>query len=179
MGLFASWDYPDSILQQQDCVQTAYDVGVHMGGDLERSNSSDAQAFIISAIKDPDGANLNRVQIIKGWIDQDGQIYEKIFDVAWSDDHEIKEDGSISNLTSTVDVTSATYTNDISAVSLETTWRDPEFDPATSAFYYVRVLEIPTPRWTTYDAVRSNQELSDNVPATIQERAWSSPIWLD
>ncbi len=175
---FGGWKYGDSILQQENWIETAYSDGVHMGGDLNQSEHQDSPVFIISALKDPDGANLDRVQVIKGWIDEDGASHEKIFDVSWSGDRAMM-DGGISPVGSTVDLSSATYTNDIGAISLSTVWKDPEFDERTSSFYYLRVLEIPTPRWTTYDAARMGVDVPDNVMSTIQERAWSSPIWYN
>lgn len=176
LRFFGGWSYADSILQQQDWLDNAYAQGVHMGRDLYSRDQGGAPGFIISALKDPDGANLDRVQIIKGWIDKEGNVDEKVFDVAWSDDRKLV-DGKLAPVGNTVDHRSGTYVNDIGAVQLSTLWRDPEFDPDNSAFYYVRVLEIPTPRWTTYDAIRTGEELPNNVPSSIQERAWSSPIW--
>ena len=149
-----------------------------MGEDLNRNPSVNREpTFLIWAIKDAEGANLDRVQVIKGWIDKEGQTHEKIFDVAWSDNRQLDTNGKLSAVGNTVDVATATYTNDIGAVNLQTIWTDPEFNPAIATFYYLRVLEIPTPRWTTYDAVKIGVPLSKEVPATIQERAWSSPIW--
>ena len=129
------------------------------------------------ALKDPDGANLDRIQVIKGWVDASGEPQDRTFDVAWSGDRKPGQDGRVPAVGSTVDVKKATYTNAIGSTELMGTWTDPDFDPARPALYYVRVLEIPTPRWTTYDAVRNDLALLDDVPATIQERAWTSPIW--
>ena len=131
----------------------------------------DAQSQLIRA-------NLDRIQVIKGWLDNDGELHERIYDVAVSDAREIGADGRAREAVgNTVDVASATYNNTIGDAIMATHWRDPDFDPAESAFYYVRVLEIPTPRWTTYDAAFYGIDLPDNVPATIQERAYASPIW--
>ena len=150
-----------------------------MGGDLEKvtNNSQKAPTFLIAATKDSEGANLDRVQVIKGSVDKNGHTQEKIFNVAWSDNRQPTSDGNIPSVGNTVDVKTATYSNDIGAINLQTIWEDPEFDASLSAFYYLRVLEIPTPRWTTYDAAELKVDLATDVPATIQERAWSSPIW--
>ena len=154
-----------------------------MGGDLNlRSQESGARSqkapsFLIHAIKDSEGANLDRIQVIKGWVDKNGETHEKIFDVAWSDTRVKAADGQLPAVGNSVNMATATYTNDIGAVSLQTMWTDPEFNAEVSAFYYLRVLEIPTPRWTTYDAVALGVPLPSGVPPTIQERAWSSPIW--
>ncbi len=129
------------------------------------------------AIKDPEGANLDRAQIIKGWVDGAGELHEQIVDVAWSGDRVPGADGKVPAVGNTVDLTTATYTNAIGAAQLMGSWIDDGFDPEQHAMYYVRVLEIPTPRWSTYDAVRNNLPLLEDVPATIQERAWTSPIW--
>ncbi len=134
-------------------------------------------SFIIEAIKDAEGANLDRVQMIKGYLDKEGNPQEKIFEVVWAGDRTIGANGTLPAIGNTVDIATATYTNDIGGVSLQTIWTDPEFDATQSAFYYVRVLEIPTPRWTTYDAATLGVAPPADVPAIIQERAWSSSIW--
>ncbi|QDP01596.1 DUF3604 domain-containing protein [Thalassotalea sp. PS06] len=170
--VFASFEYDDNILDSEDWVNMAYDKGVPMGSELSGA-SDNSPVLIIQAMKEADGANLDRAQVIKGWVDSEGNAQEKIFDVALSDD---RTDGS-EMLESTVDLKTGKYTNDIGASSFLVTWKDPEFDPAQHAFYYVRVLEIPTPRWSTLDAIALGQEIRDDLPATIQERAWSSPIW--
>jgi hypothetical protein len=133
---------------------------------------------LVWARKDPDGANLDRIQIIKGWIDSKGQPQEKIFDVVWSGNRRPGADGKVPAVGNTVNLKTATYSNTIGAPVLAGLWRDPQFDPKHPALYYVRVLEIPTPRWSTYDAVRAGLPLLTDVPATVQERAWSSPIWF-
>ena len=133
---------------------------------------------MVRALRDPDGANLDRVQVIKGWLDAGGKTHERIYDVAVSDGREIGEDGRCKKTVgTTVDVKQATYTNSIGSVLLSAHWEDPEFDPGEHAFYYVRVLEIPTPRWTTYDAARFGVKPPTNVPLTVQDRAYPSPIW--
>jgi hypothetical protein len=135
-------------------------------------------SFMIRALRDPDGANLDRVQVIKGWLDDKGELHERIYDVAVSDGREIGPDGRSKEVVgSTVDITSATYTNTIGDAMLAAHWKDPGFDPNQHAFYYVRVLEIPTPRWTTYDAAFFGIKLPDNVPASIQDRAYTTPVW--
>ncbi len=133
---------------------------------------------MIRALRDPDGANLDRIQVIKGWLDDDGDAQERIYDAAVSDGRVIAADGRAREpVGNTVDVATATYTNSIGNVFLVAHWQDPDFDPEAHAFYYVRVLEIPTPRWTTYDAAFFGIDLPDYVPATLQDRAYTSPIW--
>ena len=156
-------------------VEQGYKSGVPMGGTLQAL--ANAPTFTVWAAKDVEGANLDRIQIIKGWVDAQGEPQDKVFDVAWSGDRMPGTDGKLPPVGNTVDVKTATYTNSVGAVELLGSWTDPAFDPMQPALYYVRVLEIPTPRWTTYDAVRNNLPLLQDVPATIQERAWTSPIW--
>ncbi len=175
---FASWNWDTLNIEQANWVNDAYQLGVPMGQDLVGQNAPNkAPSFIINAIKDSEGANLDRVQVVKGWVDQDGQTHEQIIDVAWSDNRVLDSNGKLPTVGNTVDLSTATYRNDIGATMLQTIWTDPSFDATVSAFYYLRVLEIPTPRWTTYDAVRIGVPLPSDAPATIQERAWSSPIW--
>ena len=133
---------------------------------------------MVRALRDPDGANLDRIQIIKGWLDADGGTHEKIYDVAVSDGRKIGSDGRCKTpVGDTVDVANATYTNSIGDALLMAYWKDPAFDPEQRAFYYVRVIEIPTPRWTAYDAKRFGIEMPSNIPMKIQDRAYTSPIW--
>jgi hypothetical protein len=135
-------------------------------------------SFLIRTLRDPDGANLDRVQVIKGWLDAKGETHERIYDVVVSDGRKIGSDGRCKQpVGNTVDIDNATYTNAIGAAAMSAHWTDPDFDPKQSAFYYVRVLEIPTPRWTTYDAAYFGIKRPDNVPATLQDRAYTSPIW--
>jgi hypothetical protein len=135
---------------------------------------------MIRALRDPDGANLDRLQIIKGWLDKDGELRERIYDVAVSDGRKIGEDGrATESVGNSVDVATASYTNSIGAAVMAAHWIDPDFDPSEPAFYYVRVLEIPTPRWTTFDAAFFGIDLPDTVPPTIQDRAYTSPIWYE
>jgi hypothetical protein len=174
---FAGYDYPENLLDQEDWVNVAYENGVPMGADLA-AHADKTPTFIVAASKSPHSANLDRIQIIKLWTD--GVMdYEKIFDVALSDGRKPDPDtGEVPSVGSTVDIATATYTNSIGASMLSAQWQDPDFDANENAVYYVRVLEIPTPRWSTYDAVALGVPPSDLVPATLQERAWTSPIWL-
>jgi hypothetical protein len=149
-----------------------------MGGDLPaKPSNATAPTFAVWALKDPESGNLDRVQIIKSFVNRWGRPGETIYDVALSDNRSVGADGTVAPVGNSVNIRRATYTNNIGDTQLSVVWTDPEFDPAQRAAYYVRVLEIPTPRWSTYDAARNNLPLSDLVPATIQERAWSSPIW--
>ena len=164
------------MLADKDWVKTGYAKGVPMGGDLPPAKAK-APTFMVWAVKDPTSGNLDRIQIVKGWT-KSGQSFEKIFDVVWAGDRKPdKWTGVVPPIGSTVDVENATYTNTIGAVELKTVWTDPEFDPSLHAFYYARVLEIPTPRWTTIQAKKLGIAPPDVVAATLQERAWSSPIW--
>ena len=173
---FGGWDFVEDDAHRPDLAKIGYTRGVPMGGDLAGAKS--APTFLIAATKDPDGANLDRVQIVKGWLDATGELHERVYNVAVSDDRGIRSDGSVEPLGSTVDVAAASYVNSIGDAELRSTWRDTEFDPSQSAFYYVRVLEIPTPRWTAYDAhFFAIKEIATHVPMVIQERAYTSPIW--
>lgn len=147
-----------------------------MGGDLSKAGER-APKFLILANKDALGANLDRIQVIKGWVDADGKTHDKVFDVAWAGERQPGADGKLPPVGNTVDLATATYRNTIGSGELATVWKDPEFDPDQRALYYARVLEIPTPRWTTYDSVRAGLPLLTDVATTVQERAWSSPIW--
>lgn len=176
--LFAGFDFTDADWKG-DWVRAGYSRGVPMGGTLKESGK--APTFLISALKDPEGGNLDRVQVVKGWVDASGQTQEQVFDVVWSDmDKRAKVGGKVPAVGDTVDRTKATYTNSIGAAELRATWTDPEYRPGQSAFYYVRVLEIPTPRWPLYDAVRFGYKLTPDAlaDAVAQERAYSSPVWI-
>lgn len=174
--IFAGYEFEASDLERSDFAENGYDKGVPMGGDLKRSEKP--PAFLVRAVRDADGANLDRVQIIKGWLDAAGSIQERIYDLAVSDDRTIGADGRCRTpVGDTVNAAAATYTNAIGDAFLQTFWTDPDFDPDLLAFYYVRVLEIPTPRWTTYDAKVFGVKRPGDVPASIQERAYTSPIW--
>jgi hypothetical protein len=177
--LFAGHDYPAGISRRRDWVTRAYATGVPMGARLARGATSRAPRFIVQALKDPDGANLDRVQVIKVWR-ADGRDEERVHDVAWSGARRVDpRTGRLPAVGSTVDLSKATYTNAIGAVQLLAEWVDPDFDPSVAAVYYARVLEIPTPRWTTYLAVRNGLPLPESVPGAIQERAWSSPVFYE
>jgi len=178
LRFFGGWNYPADLVKDSDFVKNAYAGGVPMGQDLSAMPSSaKAPVFAVWALKDPNSGNLDRIQIIKGWY-ENGYPQEKIYDVALSDNRKADpKTGKVPSVGNTVDVTKATYTNDIGDSEMSAVWTDPDFDPALHAVYYVRVIEIPTPRWSTYDAVRNNLPLPSGVPASIRERAWASPIW--
>jgi hypothetical protein len=176
--VFGGFNYSKDDLTRSDFASYGYTNGVPMGGDLTAAPSGKAPGFLVRAVRDPDGANLDRIQVIKGWVDADGNTQEKIYDIAVSGNRKIGSDGRCNTLVgNTVNVEEATFTNSIGTPFLETFWTDPDFNPAQRAFYYVRVLEIPTPRWTTIDAKVFGVERPENVPPSIQERAYSSPIW--
>jgi len=179
LRFFGGWKYAKDLVKDKEFVKKAYAGGVPMGHDMApKPGGVKGPTFAVWAQKDPESGNLDRVQIIKGFINRWGRTDEKIYDVALSDDRKAdKKTGKVADVGNTVDIKKATYTNDIGDTQLSTIWTDPDFDPKQKAVYYVRVLEIPTPRWTTYDAARNNLPLPTDVPATIQERAWSSPIW--
>ncbi len=173
---YAGWDYPRDLLEDPDWIAQARAGGVPMGGDLPPEDSEASPVFAVFASRDPQGANLDRVQVIKGWVDESGTSREKVYDIAWAGERSIDpETGQLPAVGNTVDVNTASYTNDIGAPQLFTTWVDPEFSAAQEAFYYVRVLEIPTPRWTTFDAVKLGIEAPE--PVSLQERAVTSAIW--
>ncbi len=175
--LFGGWDFSSADLRG-DWVKAGYARGVPMGGDL-RQGPGRTPAFIVSALKDPMGANLDRVQMVKGWVDAQGKTHEKVFDVVWSDmaARKVGRNGKVPAVGNTVNEAKATYANTIGAAELTTVWRDPEFDPGQKAFYYLRVLEIPTPRWVLYDALRYGVKLAADVAKVDQQRAYTSPIW--
>ena len=178
---FGGWNYNADSLKAKDWVHQAYANGVPMGADLPvmpQGGKGTAPTFVVWAVKDPTSGNLDRIQVIKGW-SKNGQSFEKIYDVVWSgtDRKPDKWSGRVPAIKSTVDLEKATYTNDVGSTELSTVWTDPDFDPSLHAFYYARVLEIPTPRWTLMQAVKAGVQPPDNVPLTGQERAWSSPIW--
>ncbi len=176
--LFGGWDYNPVDANSDDLVNIGYDKGVPMGGDLAaKPNDAQAPTFLVWAMKDADSGNLDRIQMVKGW-SQFGQSFEKIYDVALADDRQVDPvTGRVPAVGNTVDLATATYKNSIGDAQLSAFWTDPDFDPAERAFYYARVLEIPTPRWSTYDAVRLGIPIPAGLPATIQERAYTSPIW--
>ena len=176
--VFGGWDFTADEVVRPNFTSEGYSRGVTMGGSFTDAPNGGAPSFLVRALRDPDGANLDRVQVIKGWLDADDETHERIYDVAVSNGRDIGGDGRARDAVgNTVDIESASYTNAIGAAMLSAHWVDPDFDPQESAFYYVRVLEIPTPRWTTYDAAFFGMDLPDNVPASIQDRAYTSPIW--
>lgn len=177
---FGGWDYEENDAFRPDLARIGYTAGVPMGGDLARAPEGAAPSFLIRAVKDPDGANLDRVQVIKGWRSKDGELREKVYDVALSDGREIRRNGRSEPVGNTVDLADASYTNTIGDPELSVVWKDPDFDADELAFYYVRVLEIPTPRWTAYDAKYFGVplgEIPEEAPMITQERAYTSPIW--
>ncbi|MEZ5595844.1 MAG: DUF3604 domain-containing protein [Pseudomonadales bacterium] len=175
---FGGWDYAADLVNRPTWLDTAYANGVPMGGDLTQAPKGNAPRFIVVAARDPDGANLDRVQIVKGWLDARGELKEKVYDVVWSGDRvPDAQTGKLPPVGSTVDLATATYTNGIGATDLAAVWEDPDFDAAERAFYYARVLEIPRPRWSTIDAVYFGIPLPDEAPRTVQDRAYTSPVW--
>ena len=173
---FGGWDYTEADLNSRQPVFAGYAKGVPMGGDLTAAPAGKAPTFMAYAVRDPIGANLDRIQIVKGWLDGK-ELKEKVYDVAWSGDRKIGTDGKLPPVGNTVNVVTASWTNTIGAPELGVVWTDPDFDPKQRAFYYVRVLEIPTPRWSLYDAVRFDVKHPDDAPTSTQERAYTSPIW--
>ena len=175
--VFGGWDFSDKDWSG-DWVKTGYARGVPMGADLKAGTGK--PSFLISALKDPEGANLDRVQVVKGWVDASGKLQEKVFDVSWSSPDKRKlAGGKLTPVGDTVDIAKASYTNSIGAPELRSVWSDPEFNPGQRAFYYVRVLEIPTPRWVLFDALRFGAKLLPETELKSQERAYTSPIWYN
>jgi hypothetical protein len=175
--LFGGFDFDAKDAANRMPAQVGYTKGVPMGGDLPAAPAGKAPTFLVAALKDPIGANLDRYQIIKGWLDAKGEVHEKVYDVAWSGDRKPGADGKVPAVGSTVDVANATFTNTIGSTELITLWTDPEFDPTQRAFYYGRVIEIPTPRWTAYDAKYFGVKMPADARMETQERAYTSPIW--
>jgi hypothetical protein len=176
---FGGWDFtPEDALDRLPA-HIGYSKGVPMGGDLRAAPAGKSPTFLVGALKDPIGANLDRIQIVKGWLDAGGELHERVFDVVWGDADERRPgaDGKVPPVGDTVDVANATWTNTIGDPELVAVWTDPDFDPAQRAFYYARVLEIPTPRWTAYDAARFGIEPLPGTTMKLQERAYTSPIW--
>ncbi len=174
---FAGWNFRAKDARVKNLADTGYSKGVPMGSDLSDAPKGKAPTFLIQAAKDPADANLDRIQIVKGWIDENGKPNEKVYDVAASDGRKAKDDKKIAAVGNTVDLDTGIYTNDIGASELATTWKDPDFDSDRPAFYYARVLQIPTPRHSLYDAIALQQEAVKGKDKTIQERAYTSPIW--
>jgi hypothetical protein len=174
---FGGWEFDMRDAQNRLPAEIGYRKGVPMGGDLRAAPAGRAPSFLVAALKDPIGANLDRIQIVKGWLDAGGATHERVYDIVWSGDRQRGADGKLPAVGNTVDVANATWTNTIGAPELISVWTDPEFDPALRAFYYVRVLEIPTPRWTAYDAKYFGVRFGPEVRMIQQERAYTSPIW--
>jgi hypothetical protein len=176
---FGGWEFEQQDANSRLPAEVGYTKGVPMGGKLAGAEDGQSPTFLVAALKDPLSGNLDRIQIVKGWLGKGGKTYEKVYNVAWSDTDRRKLDnnGKLPPVGNTVDVAEATWTNTIGDPELIAVWEDPEFDPKQSAFYYVRVLEIPTPRWTAYDAKRFGQTMDAEVPMSLQERAYTSPIW--
>jgi hypothetical protein len=174
---FGGWEFASSDAQERAPGRIGYGKGISMGGDLDNAPSGESPSFLVAALKDPYSGNLDRIQIVKGWMDSAGDTHEKVYDVVWSGDRAPGADGELPPVGNTVDVANATWTNTIGAAELIAVWDDPDFDPSQRAFYYARVIEIPTPHWTAYDAKRFNVPLPDDAPRMNQERAYTSPIW--
>jgi hypothetical protein len=176
---FGGWSFGPEDLTGKDFARKGYAAGVPMGGTLKTAGKGQSPSFMVWAIKDPKSGNLDRAQIVKGWVDAKGAQHEKIYDVAWSGDRKLDAAGKLPAVGNTVDAKKASYSNTIGQAELSAVWEDPEFDPNLNAFYYVRVLEIPTPRWSTYDAVKLGIDVPAGLPVSIQERAYTSAIWYE
>jgi hypothetical protein len=175
---FGGWDFEEADVYASNAAAIGYAKGVPMGGDLTGTSSNKAPSFMVSALRDPLSGNLDRVQVIKGWMDKAGKLHERVYDVAVSDGRKIDKNGRAKQpVGNTVDLETATWSNSIGDTQLATVWTDPDFDPTESSFYYVRVLEIPTPRWVLYDKVRLGAEIPEVAELVGQERAYTSPIW--
>ncbi len=174
---FGSWNFDAKDGEQRAPGRIGYSKGVSMGGDLGKAPKGKSPTFLVASLKDPYSGNLDRIQIVKGWLDKKGKTHEKVYDVVWFGDRKPDANGKLPAVGNTVDVANATWKNTIGSPELITVWEDPDFDPKQRAFYYARVIEIPTPRWTAYDAKRFNVKMPAEVPMTTQERAYTSPIW--
>ena len=174
---FGGWHFSEDDLNSRAPAFLGYEKGVPMGGDLRNRGNASAPTFMVYALRDAVGANLDRIQIVKGWLDKKGNTHEKVYDVVWSAGREPDDNGVLPPVGNTVDIAAANWKNSIGASELDTVWTDPDFDPEQMAFYYARVLEIPTPRWVVYDAFRFGIELPEEAETTHQERAYTSPIW--
>jgi len=176
---FGGWDFTDADVAGRQPAFAGYERGVPMGGTLRpRPSGAGAPTLMIYSLRDAQGANLDRIQIVKGWVDG-GETHERVYDVAWSGDRTPGSDGKLPAVGNTVDVANASWTNTIGAAELVSVWTDPDFDPSQKAFYYGRVIEIPTPRWSTYDAYRFGVDIPDGAPTSTQDRAYTSPIWYN
>ena len=176
---FAGWEFEQADAESRLPAGVGYAKGVPMGGDLRAAPKGKVPTFLVAAMKDPYSGNLDRIQIVKGWLENTGELHEKVYDVVWSDTDKRKlgKNGKLTPVGNTVDVENATWSNSIGDPELIAVWSDPDFDPSQKAFYYARVIEIPTPRWTAYEAKRFAIKMSKDVPMTTQERAYTSPIW--
>ena len=176
--LFGGWSFAAEDIRQRDLGLIGYAKGVPMGSDLTAAqDNTPGPSFLVYAMRDPMGANLDRIQIVKGWLDKDGNAQEKVYDVAWSGERKPGGDGKLPAVGDTVDLSIPSWTNTIGAPELGAVWVDPDFDPTLRAFYYARGIEIPTPRWTAYDRVKFKLDLPETIPLKTQERAYTSPIW--
>lgn len=177
---FGGWDYNDNDLRSRALAFRGYEKGVPMGGDLSKApEGKKSPTFMVFALRDPIGANLDRIQIVKGWMDKEGNTHEKVYDVSWSDDRKPDANGKLPPVGNTVDLEAANWANTIGASELSTVWSDPDFDASENAFYYARVIEIPTPRWVVYDKVRLGANIPKEAKLIHQERAYTSPIWYN
>ncbi|MFC3614895.1 DUF3604 domain-containing protein [Lutimaribacter marinistellae] len=176
---FGGYNFTEEDTLSRLPAHAGYRKGVPMGGELAAAPEGRAPNFLVAALKDPLSGNLDRIQIVKGWLDAEGELHESVYDVVWSGDREPDAEGRLPDVGNTVDVANAIWSNSIGASELIGVWTDPDFDPALKAFYYARVIEIPTPRWTAYEAKRFNVTMPAEVPMTTTERAYTSPIWYD
>ncbi len=175
--LFGGWEFTEADLTSRTPAFNGYAKGVPMGGDLTARSGNQSPSFMVYALRDPIGGNLDRIQMVKGWMDQSGELHEKVYDVSWAGDRQPGADGKLPPVGNTVDAATANFTNTIGASELGAVWTDPDFDATQSAFYYARVLEIPTPRWSTIEAFRFGIEIPEGAPISTQERGYTSPIW--
>jgi len=174
---FGGWNFTKTDAQHRAPGLIGYSKGVPMGGELNQAPKGKSPTFLVAALKDLYSGNLDRIQIVKGWLDKKGKTHEKVYDVVWSGSRKPDKKGKLPSVGNTVDVKNASWSNTIGASELISVWKDPDFDPEQRAFYYARVIEIPTPRWTAYDAKRFNVKMPKNVPMITTERAYTSPIW--
>jgi hypothetical protein len=174
---FGGWEFTDADAESRLPASAGYGKGIPMGGNMTPRPEGASPTFLVAAMKDPMSGNLDRIQIVKGWLDAQGERREKVYDVTWSGDRQPGSDGKLPPVGNTVDVAKAIWTNTIGAPELIKVWTDPDFDADVPAVYYARVIEIPTPRWTAYEAARYGVQMASEVPMTTQERAYTSPIW--
>ncbi len=177
--VFAGYDFGKTQPDDNNWAEIGYEKGVPMGADMKENTEGKPVQLMIYARKGPNSGNLDRIQVVKGWVDSNGESQTKIYNVTWSGDRQLDANGKLPAVGNTVDIPDASYTNTIGSAELKTVWTDPSFDASLPAYYYLRILEIPTPRWSTYDAKELGIEPPKDFPATIQERAWSSPIWYN